>query len=93
MARRRTSSNTQTQRLGRDRLLQRSLGIRDRTIEVAHADGFAIPHFVFAAHDDIAPISAKLSDKMAQLVEISTRADCCASNQPRADKLARVIHS
>ena len=58
-----------------------------------HLNEFAIPHLVFAAHDDIAPISAKLGDKMAQLVEIPPRTDRCASNQPWADKLARVIHS
>jgi len=56
-------------------------------------NGFAIPHFVFAAHDDISPISTKLGDKKAQLLEIPPRADCCASKQPWADELARVIHS
>jgi len=69
------------------------LGIRDRTIEVVHLNKFAIPHLVFATHDDIAPIGAKIDDKKAQLLEISVRAECSASNQPWADKLARLVHS
>jgi hypothetical protein len=44
-------------------MLQRSLGIRDRTIKIMHVNWFSVAHFVLTVHDDITPINAKVGDE------------------------------